>query len=236
MWPASRPRSTTATPPRLAVQSTVDLSQPPSRLPDAGSRHQAVPVFTAARSTEEEPGSAPAASPRLRRRPSAWPPRTRVPPAQEVPHPAGKCAPLPAHIHQVRAGLALRGVTTPVPRVLLSITLAGPTPSGGPDAPRLCQGCSHPPRHLPAQAAPSFSGPLRRPAGAGLSPPLEPQRLTAHEARPERLRHHLRRPYPPQRPQLTPTASYTVHRTLPSGLWLCVVGSFVTEQLLGRRK
>lgn len=44
----------------------------------------------------------------------------------------------------------LKDVTTPVPRVLLSITLAGPTPSGSADMSRLCQGCSHPHRHHPA--------------------------------------------------------------------------------------
>lgn len=41
------------------------------------------------------------------------------------------------------------------------------------------------------------AGPLRRPDGEGLSPPLKPQRLTAHEARPQRpqrLRPRLRRP------------------------------------------
>ena len=119
-------------------------------------------------------------------------------------------APLPAQIRQVRAGLALRGFTPPVPHVLLSITLAGPTPSGSADASRLCRGCSHPYRHLPAQAAPSFSRPLRRPTGAGLPPPLKQQRLTAHEARPERLRHHLRRPHASRprpltwKPPLTP--------------------------------
>jgi hypothetical protein len=37
-------------------------------------------------------------------------------------------------------------------------TLTGPTPSGSADAPRLCRGCSHPHRHLPGQAAPSFRG------------------------------------------------------------------------------
>jgi hypothetical protein len=87
-------------------------------------------------------------------------------------------APHPAHIRQIRAGIALRGVTAPVPRVLLSTTLTGPTPSGSTDAPRLCRGCSHPPRHLPDQAAPSYAEPPRRPDGDGLSPPLEQVRST----------------------------------------------------------
>jgi hypothetical protein len=40
----------------------------------------------------------------------------------------------------------LKDVLTPVPRVLLSATLAGPAPSGGAGTSRLCQGCSCPPR------------------------------------------------------------------------------------------
>jgi hypothetical protein len=65
-------------------------------------------------------------------------------------------APLPAHIRQVRAGKALWDFTTSVPRVLLSITLTGPASSDSADTSRPCRGCSHPPRHLPDQAAPSF--------------------------------------------------------------------------------
>jgi hypothetical protein len=41
---------------------------------------------------------------------------------------------------------------TPVPRVLLSGLLTGPTPSDGASAPRLCQDCSHQPRRLPGPA------------------------------------------------------------------------------------
>jgi hypothetical protein len=61
-----------------------------------------------------------------------------------------------------RAGAASRGCHTPVPRVLLSIPLAEPGPSGSTGPSRLCQGCSHPPRHHPDQAAPSSTVPLRR--------------------------------------------------------------------------
>src|SRR5215204_7813704 len=92
--------------------------------------------------------------------------------------------------------------------------LTGPTPSGSADAPRLCRGCSHPHRHLPARAAPSFHRLLRQPTGAGLSPPLKQQRLTAHEASPKRLRHHLRRPDADEgelimKPPLTPLIGQT---------------------------
>jgi hypothetical protein len=67
----------------------------------------------------------------------------------------------------------MKDVITPVPRVLLSATLAGPAPSGGAGTSRLCQGCSRPPRHHPDQAALSFTALLRQDGGEGLSPPLE---------------------------------------------------------------
>ena len=46
-----------------------------------------VPVFTDRRLTKEEPGYTPAASPRLRRRPSPWPPGPAVVTSPEVAHP-----------------------------------------------------------------------------------------------------------------------------------------------------
>src|SRR5215469_5519946 len=85
----------------------------------------------------------------------------------------------PAQIRQVRAGVAIEGRKTPVPRVLLSATLAGPAPSGSTGTSRLCQGRSHPPRRYADQAALSYKDLLRQAPGEGLSPPLEPQRLTA---------------------------------------------------------
>ena len=112
-------------------------------------------MFTVVRSTKEEPDSAPAASLRVRRRPSPQPPGHRFHDSRKFPdhHNGGGYALLPTRIHQVRVGRALRGFTTSVPRVLLSVPLTGPTSSGSADAPRLCQGCSHPIRHLPEQAA-----------------------------------------------------------------------------------
>jgi hypothetical protein len=131
---------------------------------------------------EEEPDSAPAVSPRLRRRLSAQPSEPSASPPRSSPTASATArdAPLPAHIHQVRAGKALRGFTTSVPHVLLSIPLAGPAPSGSTGTSRLCQGCSRPPRHHPDQAALSSIDLLRQAEGEGLPPPLKSQRLTAH--------------------------------------------------------
>jgi hypothetical protein len=142
---------------RLSVRP----APPTRRLRTARARSGTVPVFTVVRSTEEEPDYAPcgiAAStpqPFLAARAHR---RGSPPPAQTH----GRCAPLPAQIRQVRAGAASRGCHTPVPLVLLSVPLAGPKPSGSAGQSRRCQGCSHPPRHHPAQAALSSTALLRQ--------------------------------------------------------------------------
>jgi hypothetical protein len=88
----------------------------------------------------------------------------------------------PAHIHRVRAGQVSRGVTTPVPRVYLSVSLTGPDPSGSPEPTRLCRGCSHLPRRSPDRLPPAsphrHDG--RAPKVSHLHPPQ--QRLVAHVA------------------------------------------------------
>ena len=136
--------------PLRADRPTVHPAPPDTRAALGKGGPATVPAFTVIRSIEEEPDSAPAASLQIRRslsrhgfhRPGKFP---RLLSRWD--------APLPTHIHQIRVGLALRGFTTSVPRVLLSILLAGPAPSGSAGTPRLCQGCSRPPRHLPARAA-----------------------------------------------------------------------------------
>jgi hypothetical protein len=75
---------------------------------------------------------------------------------------------------------AVKGRRTLISLVHLPVSLTGPASSGSTDTSRRCQGCSHPPRRLPDQAAPSFTRPLRRPRGEGLSPPLDFRRLVAH--------------------------------------------------------
>ena len=68
---------------------------------------------------------------------------------------------------------AVKGRQALVSLVHLPVSLAGPAPSGSASTSRHCQGCSRPPRRLPDQAALSFTRPLRRPGGKGLSPPLD---------------------------------------------------------------
>ena len=71
-----------------------------------------------------------------------------------------------------RAGTRSRGVTQPVSLVYLPVSLTAPVPSGSAGTTRLCRGCSRPPRRPAAQAASSFTPPLRRPGDRGLPPPF----------------------------------------------------------------
>ena len=66
-----------------------------------------------------------------------------------------------------------RGVTAPVPRVYLPVSLTTPAPSGSTGTTRLCRGCSRPHRRPPAQTSSSFTPPLRRQSNGGLAPPSE---------------------------------------------------------------
>jgi hypothetical protein len=71
-----------------------------------------------------------------------------------------------------RAGTWSRGVTQPVSLVYLPVSLTAPVPSGSAGTTRLRRGCSRPPRRPAAQAASSFTPPLRRPGDRGLPPPF----------------------------------------------------------------
>jgi hypothetical protein len=76
--------ATTTEPPPHPASSTDDASIPPTQM---ASRRQErpgmVPVFTANRSISLASSFAPAASPRLRRRPSPWPPHRHAKPITE---------------------------------------------------------------------------------------------------------------------------------------------------------
>jgi hypothetical protein len=97
-----------------------------------------------------------------------------------VPRLVDECAPLPAHIRQIRAGPSFEGrkrrflaysfsSRSPNPRHLAVLTRLG-----------FVGAACHPSRRHPGQTAPSSTLPLRQDGGEGLSPPLETQRLTAH--------------------------------------------------------
>jgi hypothetical protein len=148
-------------------------------------RDRAVPAFTVIRSTKEEPSSIPAASPRLPRSTSPWPPGPTPahlpessPLQPQARTGAHRTRPISARFEPVYLS---RDVITLVPHVLLFITLAEPAPSGDPGTSRRCQGCSHPPRHLPDQAALSFTVPAATgPAVKDSHPHSNHQRLAAH--------------------------------------------------------
>ena len=118
------------------------------------------------RLTGAVPSSSPAASPRVRRRPSPWPPATpeirrgskSPPPGQTV---GVRC--IPARIHQVGAGDSLTGIPPLVHSSLhLPVVLARPEPSGGAGPSCRCQGCSRRLLGLQQAAALSFAVLLRQ--------------------------------------------------------------------------
>jgi len=161
---------------RHAPACSVEHGPPRPRPGGPGRRDQpgTLPTFTTLRSTGPVPSFAPAASPRVRRRLSSWPPCRRLHPARESPARPKRRPGVhrsPARIRQVGAGVSLKRLYTLVPRVHLSVSLGRPRPSGSADPSRRCQGCSRPPRRLPVQAALSFTGLLRQTGNGVLSPP-----------------------------------------------------------------
>jgi hypothetical protein len=100
-----------------------------------------VPTFTTHRSTREVPSYTPAASPRVRRSPSPWPPHRSEPPGFGVTRPVFTAGAhdRPTQIRQVGVGSTLTGPHALVPCVHLLVLLAGPEPSGSADPSRRCQ-------------------------------------------------------------------------------------------------
>src|SRR6266540_510558 len=100
----SRPPSTTAAPSPPKAHSRRRACPPPARQAGGKGNLGRVPTFPTCRLTGAVPSFSPAASPRLRRRPSAWPPIRTVSPAPEsrCATLTRACAACPAHIHQVR--------------------------------------------------------------------------------------------------------------------------------------
>ena len=135
--------------------STGDRSSPPYRQGPT----KWFPRSLSNPSTGSVPSYAPATSPRLRRSSSPWPPGRRHQPAKEFParpsRSGARCNPAP--ICQVRAGgLLLRGFLPLVPRVHLSVSLAGPAPSDSAGASRRCQGCFRLHRCPPGSGCPQL--------------------------------------------------------------------------------
>jgi len=114
------------------------------------------------RSTGSVPNYAPAASPRLRRRPSSWPLDERHLPVEEFSVPRHRCAQQPSpHPSGSSWWFSLERLLNAGSLPLhLSVLLAGPRPSNGAGPSRLCRDC------LPS--FPSFQGSdclqLHRPA------------------------------------------------------------------------
>jgi hypothetical protein len=143
----------------------------------AGSRDQpeTLPTFTTYRSTGSVPNFAPAASPRVRRSSSSWPPCRALQTAQESPgHPekvAGRAllsGPHPPGWSRCTSQEALHTGFSRTPSRLASqarvvwqyqpvLSLSGLLP---------------PSPRLPGQAALSFTRPLRRPSDGVLRPPF----------------------------------------------------------------
>jgi hypothetical protein len=112
MWTAFPPSDyygSSAPPPNH--QQTTRLSATPHLAGRTQRRLGVVPAFTMNRSSGEVPSYTPAASPRLRRRHSPWPPEstTSIRPRSSPPQHKVGARRYPAQIHRVRAGGRLEG-------------------------------------------------------------------------------------------------------------------------------
>src|SRR6266511_1255869 len=155
---ASRPRLLRGLRPLRGHRSATDL--PTTAL--AGrweGDHGGVPRSPHNRSVREVPSSTPAASPRLRRRHSPWPPHRWLYPASELTHR------LPARVHALPTGpyppglsrLSAYGASTTGSLSLHLLTsLDEPAPSGSSGTSRRCQGCFPPSPAFPRSDCPQL--------------------------------------------------------------------------------
>ena len=152
MWPAF-PCSDyyeASAPPRAhrSAAEPVPAPGPAARQPG---RPRMVPTFTHVRSARPAPSSTPAASPRLRRRHSPWPPRRfnnrrRESASSQNGSRALHPGPYPPDLSRYYAyGASTTGSLSLYPLALL----AGPGPSGSTGASRHCRGCFPPSPALP---------------------------------------------------------------------------------------
>jgi hypothetical protein len=162
----SRPRTTTKAPPHPRANSRQRACPPTAGSP------RMVPTFIADRSTGAAPSFSPAASPRVRRRPSSWPPRRPRNSDAGVAHPirAGvHCS--SAHIRQVGADAALEGVQPLVrSRYTFPSRLPDPSRLAVPARPVVVGAAPIHTLRLQGRTAPSFNDPLRRAAVGSLIP------------------------------------------------------------------
>jgi hypothetical protein len=150
--------------PSHGPRSATDLPTSPGRMPGWEGDRRRFPRSPRNRSMREVPAFTPAASPRLRRRPSTWPPH-------RIPETGFGVERRRAHRHCLRAAhrpVSVRCEPAPVLRGFeqrfLSYTssslLAGPEPSDGADPSRTSSGLLSPARAFPRFGCPQ----LHRPA------------------------------------------------------------------------
>ncbi len=136
--------------PSRAHRSAADLSRPGPAARHPG-RPRMVPTFTSCSIGRQAPSSTPAASPHLRRRHSAWPPRRSTHSAAESASPQNGSralhpGPYPPDLSRYYAyGALTTGSLSLYPLALL----AEPAPSGSTGASRHCRSCFPPSPALP---------------------------------------------------------------------------------------
>jgi hypothetical protein len=178
---------------RPAPQSSVDGGPcPPPAL--AGPAGRATlgrfPRSPAIRLAGSAPGYAPTASPRVRRRPSSWPPhRLRFPASESPPHPGGRCVLLPGPDPPDSSRFqSLRGFNhrfTPVAPCLPC--LPGPAHLAVLDRPVVVRAASHPTSAPPLARLPSASPDCCDNPAVGPSTHPNHSRLVAHGIATERV-------------------------------------------------
>jgi len=169
------PAHTTGPPPHLAPSADDGPILLARADPGQQERHRMVPVFTGNRSTGLASSFAPAASPRLRRRPSPWPPHRHAKPATEsATHTGWPCtAPRPIST-RFEPVPRLRSFTTDSSSYTVRSRSPDPARLAVPDRPGFVSAASRPPRRLPEQTALSSHPAAATARRGGLAPPSIP--------------------------------------------------------------
>ena len=179
----SRPRTTTAAPPRPGATSGRRTCPPPTWPARGAGGVRAVPTFAARSIDGRGVRLCPCglATPTPQTFGAASRPATLTGPGVTR-HPGGLPGVHrdPAHIRQVGAGGILERRSTPVPHVHRPVLLAGPRPSGSAGPPRRCRGCLPPSPASPGSGCPQLQPPCCDKAAAKVSHLHSiPQRLVA---------------------------------------------------------